>query len=580
MMRRRVTLAAATFVLAPWLALAQAARGGSPVRVDFRAISDEGQIVADLKQGDVSLKVGGKPRAIRSLTVFEATAGASAASAPLPPPYSSNVSGQGSRILHVLIDDDSISAGREGQIKAAVGMLAAELSPTDRLGVLTTQGTINIAPTTDFTKVRVAVNAFAGKAGAAETEQDARCRTKLVLAAFGTILSQTGAAPTTIVVFSSGISTPAVKRVTIGSKVGTEGSSDLCPVEQDDFTNIGSIASAANIDVYLFQVVDGVVVGGSTLDAGYESLAGVTGGEYLRLPSDPHIGVSKLLRETAAYYVATFDPEPGERNGQAPRVELKTTRDKVKLRHRPSVLMAKEAAPKSTAPRDMLRVATEYRELPLRATSYASRLPSGSDVRVVSLFEPVDSSNPLASVSVGLFDTKGTLKAQWTAQKDDLAKHPARADLQVPPGTYRVRVAAVDATGRAGTTDDEVKAELGRADPLTLSALVIGTQPQSGGFSPRLEFTSETVAIGLLEIYGVPKNGTITVTLDVATIPDGPALATADTTLGHGSADDARTAIGGFGIESLPPGDYLMRAVVSLDGRPVGKAVRTLRKAR
>jgi hypothetical protein len=35
---------------------------------------------------------------------------------------------------------------------------------------------------------------------------------------------------------------------------------------------------------------------------------------------------------------------------------------------------------------------------------------------------------------------------------------------------------------------------------------------------------------------------------------------------------------GGFNIGSLPAGDYLMRAVVSLDGKPVGKVVRTLRK--
>ena len=40
-----------------------------------------------------------------------------------------------------------------------------------------------------------------------------------------------------------------------------------------------------------------------------------------------------------------------------------------------------------------------------------------------------------------------------------------------------------------------------------------------------------------------------------------------------------RRAFGGFNIASLAPGDYLMRAVVSLDGKPVGKVVRTLRKS-
>jgi hypothetical protein len=110
---------------------------------------------------------------------------------------------------------------------------------------------------------------------------------------------------------------------------------------------------------------------------------------------------------------------------------------------------------------------------------------------------------------------------------------------------------------------------------------VLGTQPQPGsGFAPRLEFTKEAVAIGLLEIYGVPKGGNVTVDLDVAQTPDGPALATAQTQVSNGSADDMRMAFGGFGIDTLDPGDYLMRAVVSLDGKPVGKVVRTLRKAK
>jgi hypothetical protein len=578
--RRRSVLTLATALLAvPWTARAQpAARGPSPAHFSFRAIADDGSIVTDLKPGDLSLKVNGKPRTVQALTVYQSDAAAIAASVPLPPPYSTNVSGQGSRIIHVLVDDDSISPGRESQIKDAIRILSSELTPTDRLGILNTQGTLNITPTTDLTKVRLAASGIAGKGGASETDQDSRCRTKRVLAGVGTILSLSGAAPTTIVVFSSGLATPLVKKVTPGAR-GDAGTSDLCPVEPDDFTHLAAMASTANVDLYLFQVVDGLVAGGSVLDAGYESLAGVTAAQYTKMPADPQTAVSRLLRETSAYYIATFDPEPGERNGQAGRLELKTTRDKIKLRARPGVMLAKEAAAKTNVPRDMLRVGAEYRELPLRATSYASRLPTGTDVRVVALFEPLDGA-PIAAASVGLFDAKGTLKAQWTAQQDDLARHPARADLQVAAGTYRVRVAVVDANGRAGTTDDEVKADMGRADPLALSTLVVGTQLPGGGFAPRLEFTSETVAIGLLEIYGVPKTGTVTVSLDVASTPDGQALANAETTVRRGSADDARTALGGFAIDRLPPGDYLMRAIVSLDGKPVGKAVRTLRKAR
>jgi len=197
---------------------------------------------------------------------------------------------------------------------------------------------------------------------------------------------------------------------------------------------------------------------------------------------------------------------------------------------------------------------------------------------VMALFEALDPSAALAAASVGLYDEKNTLKKQWTAQPAELTKRPVMAALSAPPGTYRVRVAAVDAAGRAGTTDHEMKVELPRADPLTLSTLVLGTQ-QGGGFAQRLVFSDEPVAVGLLEIYGVPKTGAVSVDLDIVQTIDGAPLAAAQTTVGPGNAEDMRIAFGGFSITSLPPGDYQMRAIVSLDGKPVGKVVRTLRKS-
>ena len=578
---RAAALASFALALAPAVASAQAGKPGPAARIEFRAMTEEGQIVADLKPDELSLKVNGKPRTIQSLTLFRVNADAPATNTvPLPPPYSTNVAGEHGRVLHVLIDDDSISPGRESQIKEAIRMLTAELSPIDRIGVLNTQGNINLAPGGDFTKVRMAVDGFAGRAGSAENPNDAKCRTRQVLAAFGTMLSLTGGTQTTLLVFSSGLAMPETKKVQVGSRSGT-GTSELCPVEPEDFSNIGNVAAVSGADIYLFQVVDGLATGTSMLDGGYESLAGVTHAELIKMPSSPQTAVSRLLRETAAYYIATFTPDPGERNGQALRVELKPSRDKVKLRAQPAVQLSKDVAAKGPpAPKDMLRVAGEFRDLPLRATSYASRMAAGSeDVKIVALFESADAA-PLTAASVGIFDEKGTLKKQWTATKEDLAKPTVRADLQAPPGNYRVRVAAVDGTGRAGTTDDNLKAETVRADPLKLSALVIGTQLGGAGFAPRLQFKDETVAIGLLEIYGVPAGGTVTVDLDVASTSEGTAFATAETQIGKGSADDSRLAIGGFGIDNLPPGDYLMRAVVSLNGKAVGRVMRTLRKTK
>jgi hypothetical protein len=558
-----------------------------PLRVNFRALADEGQQVTDLTRPELSLKINGKPRQILSLSVSQSTPRSATGGGGLPLPYATNTVGVSGRVFYLMIDDDSIAPGREGQTKEAVRQLASELGPGDMLGVLTTQGQVNIRPTDDVTKVKLAIDRLAGKGSASETDSDAQCRTTHVLADLGTMISLTGGAPTTIAVFSGGLTIPQNKIVNIGGSTRTPmggqaapstATTDMCPVRPEDFQNIGNLAATANVDMYMFHLTEAMVNRSSAQDAGFESLAGATGGEFIRLTGSPQAPVARMLRETSTSYTLTFEPDPSERTGQMLRVDLKTTRDKVRLRARPAVDAPKMVA-RAMSPRDMLRTAAEFRDLPLRAMAFPAPTAGSAEVTVYTQFEAIDAA-PLKEASVGLFDEKNTLKKQWTAKPEELAKIPVLSAVTAPPGVYRVRVAAVDGSGRTGTADYEVTAEVPRADPLKLSSLLLGTQAQGAGFVPRMDFKDESVAIGYLEIYGVPKGGKVTVDLNVAQTREGTPLATAETTVAPGKTEDALRAFGGFSIEALQPGDYLMRAVVSLDGKPVGKVVRTLRKSK
>jgi hypothetical protein len=583
----RVLCTAALLALAAQSALVHAQKG-APLRINFRALTEDGQQVGDLKLEELALKINGKPRPILSLSVSQAMpGGANEGHAGLPIPYATNTIAANGRIFYLLIDNDSIAPGREGQMKEAVHQLTTELGPGDMIGLLTTQGELNIMPTDDITKVKLAVDQMSGKASSAETDSDAQCRTTHVLRDLGTMIALTGPTPTTLVIFSGGMSPPENKIVNVGARNRTPlgGSSapanattDMCPVRPEDFANAGTLASTANVDLYMFHLTEAMANRSSTQDAGYESLAGATGAEFVRITGSPQAPIARMLRETVTYYTVTFEPDATEHGGQMLRVDLKSSRDKVRVRARPAVEAPKSSVAKSAVPRDMLRTAAEYRDLPLRAAAYPAPTAGSDEVTVVALFESIDGA-PISSASVGLFDEKNTLKKQWTAKPEELAKRPTMAALQAPAGAYRVRVAAVDGSGRTGTADYDLQAQIPRADPLRLSALVLGTQGP-GGFTPRLDFKDESVAIGMLQIYGVPKGATLKLDLDVSPTADGAALATADTTIVPARADDQRIAFGGFSIDSLAPGDYLMRAVVSLDGKPVGKVVRTLRKSK
>lgn len=569
-----VTMAALSFhvgAAGPGAAESQAGKGTAPAALEFRAMTEDGQPVLDLKPAEVSLKIDGRAREIRTLELVQARERAGGAAAP-PPPFSTNAAAGGARDTLILIDEDSIAPGREQQVKTAVGQLLDGLSSGDRVAILRVRpGGLSVPLTADHAAVRTAVGSFVGQARISDTGGDMVCRTKVSLQVLqATFTSIASGAPATVVFFSSGLSAPEAGTARVGS------GSALCLVNTTDFQEVGAAASAARVNFFVAQSVDGSATSGmADMAAGLESLAGATGGTTVRLTGNTERAMSRIAREHSQYYVATFDADPGERSGTARRVELTVGRDRVKVSVKPTLTLAK--AETAVGPRDMLRTAKGYGDLPLRALAYALRNPSGDEVKIVTLFEPMDPAVPLASAMIGLFDEKGTLTRQWTAQPAELARPLVMAALTAPAGSYRLRVAATDASGRAGSTDYDLSAQLSAAPPLKLSALTLGIA-QSGAFAPKLQFgAADQSAVGYLEVYAVPKGGAVTVQLELADA-SGKGLATAGTNIAAASAEDARIAFGGFAIGPLAPGDYVVSAIVSLDGKEVGRVRRTLRK--
>ena len=140
-----------------------------------------------------------------------------------------------------------------------------------------------------------------------------------------------------------------------------------------------------------------------------------------------------------------------------------------------------------------------------------------------------------------------------------------------------MRIAAVDATGRSGSVDTEVSAETTPAGALKLSSLVAGLS-RNGGFVPKMQFSSEPVAIGFLEIYGGVAGAPVGAIVEVARTIDGPPIVT--TRLAIEATADPTTfrASGAIPIGALPPGDYVVRALVGIQDKPFGRVIRTIRK--
>jgi hypothetical protein len=141
-------------------------------------------------------------------------------------------------------------------------------------------------------------------------------------------------------------------------------------------------------------------------------------------------------------------------------------------------------------------------------------------------------------------------------------------------------VAAVDATGRTGSADYDIVAELTQAGPLRLSAVVLGLS-RDGAFRPKLQFTNEPVAIAYLEIYGRPPGAgaPVAIIFELAKSVDGPPLASLPAAIESSSEADRFLATAAMPIGALPPGDFVVRAYVGLEGQAVGRVLRAFRKA-
>ncbi len=562
-------------------------RAGATVAVEFFANGPDG-VVYDLRADEVVLRVDGRPRDIRSLRFVslplrDPLAAQTAVSRDLDVPYGSNLTESAGRWVSLIVDHESIRAGAEKNVVNALVRFVTALGPRDQVSFIKApRGYVESDFTSDHEKVVAALRRFVGRASRQDTEQDRSCRSRLLLNAVEDVLGSIAPleGPKFVAVVSSGMLNP--RRDAPANRAPGP-----CEIRLDDFQRVGAAASRSGAHVFVVQPDDMEI--DPTADrtvsrfaaaeqdrGGLESLAGAASGEFLRIVGPDDETLTQVATASAGYYVATIDADASERTGAARRMQLTLKREGVRVRARPDVVIAKPPERDSSAkkPDDMLRDGIVYRALPLRLAAYTS-LGSGDKVNVVAALETVERGSKLTAAVFGLFDSKGQLVGKWTASPAALGMRPSLAAGEVRPGVYRLRVAALDSDGRQGTVDYDLVAGLLEAEPLRLSGLVLGTIYDSR-FTPKLVFGTDQAAAVVVEVYGQAP-GAITARADVVSVADGRVLSVGAASLAAG-AGDRRTITGTVPIASLPPGDYLVRVVVSVDGRPVGQSTRMLRK--
>src|SRR5213076_3380998 len=128
---------------------------------------------------------------------------------------------------------------------------------------------------------------------------------------------------------------------------------------------------------------------------GIENLRSRTNAPLFHLTSSGEPGLNRMARETAGYYLATFDTETDEITGKAHQSKISTTRQNIDVRDRPYLMVGKDVTTPSanlrpdpslgavTTAYDIVRSGRAFRDLPLRATAWSTRnstVPNAVDV--------------------------------------------------------------------------------------------------------------------------------------------------------------------------------------------------------
>lgn len=375
------------------------------------------------------------------------------------------------------------------------------------------------------------------------------------------------------------------------------------PRETSEFQRVAAAAAAADTTLYVLgldvQQTDASMEQISpTFDRdrvmrrqGLEMLAGMARGQVFAVATGGRMAFDRIARELSGYYVLGFEPETNDRDGEPHQIDVDVRRDGVEIRARRHFLVDRGAAsrPAKDVLAEVLRTPLPATDLLLRAATYA--FPGeGRQLRLVIAAE-IEGASAAGAVPCGfsLIDARGAVvgaeiegPAASAAAVGD--KHMYLASFALDPGTYTLKIAAVDDLGRRGSVEHRVEARLTPTGQLRVGDLMLADAAPVRGRDVRpsidTRMTSDAV-IGYLELASeVPSLlGTTRVDLEVAPAESAAAIGRAEMRLDSPTLG-RRVAEGRLPTDLLPPGQYVARAVVSAGGRTVASVTRPFRLER
>jgi tetratricopeptide (TPR) repeat protein len=331
---------------------------------------------------------------------------------------------------------------------------------------------------------------------------------------------------------------------------------------------------------------------------GLEWVAGSTRGAVFPIASGAEAAFKRLATELAGYYLLGFEPQAADRDGKPHKIKVSVPgRSGVEIRARSEFTMDAAVADRKTDDvilADTLKAPGTVNEIGLKLSAYTLRDTASDKLRILMATEIDRAGNPDGKLALAyvLTDEKGRVVGSQIDREIKAAVQPTNLQtytgfiISDASGMHTLKVAVIDDKGRRGSVEHAFRAALAPLGTMRATDLLIADERSTPGtVTPTIagELTSGTVN-GYLELYADAADAlkNATVVFEVAQSEEARALDGAAGRTQASSADspNRRAIEGSVPTALLPPGDYVMRAVVSVDGEKVGHVARAFRVGR
>jgi VWFA-related protein len=582
--------------------------------IDASVRDPAGKPVTDLKPSDFIVRIDGEPREVLTAHVFGAPPSSPPAVAAPAARFTAVTEMPPGRVVVFAIDRDSIRPGGERAALEAAASILDGLSASDAAGAVGLPGRV-IDLTRDHKAVADGIRAMTGTQPIAnyqhfvawdeavayerrdaltiarvldrectkdrpdpllrpacpgEVAQQAkdmvfagRIHADVLLSSLTGILDRlkTVRAPRRLVLMSAGIpfDTELLSRYQALASRAAEAHVALSVIHLDQAPFDVANSSHAS-EVY----------GGREYETGLATIASMTGGDFFTGVGRATGVFQRIASDITSFYELGVESRPSDADGKPHRVEVKVGRTGAVVRAPAATAMAPPASRQEEAITRALAEPTDVAELPLAVASYATHSVDSEKVRMIVAAQMGGELNVVPS-DWGFVITQGTSVIATSAVHVG-AKPPdpwaATVTVDVPPGRYRLRVAAAAVDGRIATLEVPLVAGLRAAGAVQASDVIIGTSDE-GRLQPRSELRADERATAMLEMTSSQQ---LTDTKGVLQLlRGGPTDVVARVPFTFHTRTDDRTIVvaeAPLDLSGLTPGTYTASAVLDRDGSP------------